>query len=445
MYDATTIELSDRFIYEPLDLTKPTIRVLKILPGHEKDSVRIQLKHVTLTNHEYVCLSYTWGLESPVHDIGINEKKSSVRGNLFDFLKLARKLKIKDWLWIDALSLNQGNILERNHQVQQMGDIYRGAKHVLVYPGKSPRSLKWAAMCRRDWLSYGILRKSLEQTAELPYWTRAWIVQELMLATDCFVVNRGGLIKWTSFRLLYANIPSTLKPTRMDIVSPFCHWMSGAAPLHRKAQRLSRSFEWLVESFVHVSGTWTSPAETSCTDRRDYVYSLLGLADDAQGFVVDYKKSCATLLLDTVYHFCLDLAIHHQGATASALNKLVYLLQAKAVRYCASCAERVSPGGAAMESQFAGKYRFAGLVMAADDSGQSWYSEYSNMCARCYENGVFLPPCTRKDCDKPVDFRGQQVQHLVRAKEDALYCFRHKACWHIHPVEPPMIEGLRAT
>jgi hypothetical protein len=56
-----------------------------------------------------------------------------------------------EWLWIDALCIDQSNAMKRNHQVQQMGLIYSQAERVMVWLGnnhyiawflKNPRKAK---------------------------------------------------------------------------------------------------------------------------------------------------------------------------------------------------------------------------------------------------------------------------------------------------------------
>ena len=57
--------LPDKFVHEPLDLPQSSIRVLQILPGRSKDTIRCVLKNVPRQNHAYVCLSYIWGEPQP--------------------------------------------------------------------------------------------------------------------------------------------------------------------------------------------------------------------------------------------------------------------------------------------------------------------------------------------------------------------------------------------
>jgi hypothetical protein len=103
------------FIHTPLDLSQPGIRVLRISP--RPGVIQVELKHVKSTKQRYVCLSYMWGDPEPSHTTIVNGKSFSVRDNLWNFLRLARRLLIRDWLWIDACCIDQDNVLERNHQV----------------------------------------------------------------------------------------------------------------------------------------------------------------------------------------------------------------------------------------------------------------------------------------------------------------------------------------
>ena len=80
---------------------------------------------------------------------------------------------------IDALSIDQNNAVERNHQVQQMGKIYSEATEVTAWLGDDPlyeEYLKSECLTSRP-------RQISEREKELEihftwngYWTRAWIV-----------------------------------------------------------------------------------------------------------------------------------------------------------------------------------------------------------------------------------------------------------------------------
>ena len=300
------------FIYEPLDLSQPTIRVLQILPGRSTDPIMCTLKQVRREEDGYVCLSYMWGDDSNCRSILVNCRRLQVRANLYAFLRLARKLKIRDWLWIDAISINQSasDAKERNHQVQQMAEIYRAAKHVLVYPGHIDATVATAAKLAwrlnqpwESWSSYHmkVLRRcshawnewiyrfnkmELEATSRLPYWERTWIIQELLLAKKCFLVSIDGLIPWRQFRTLFYD---RLRFWR-DPMSSF-HTMI----IRNSGQNADRGNYYLtlfeqIEAFLY----------TKCSDPRDRVYALLSLSAFIGTLKVDYGRSRSTLLLDVI-------------------------------------------------------------------------------------------------------------------------------------------------
>ncbi|KAF2437441.1 hypothetical protein P171DRAFT_336676, partial [Karstenula rhodostoma CBS 690.94] len=88
----------------------------------------------------YTCLSYMWeppSLPKDLQAIIINGSETRIRQNLFDFLEVAAALQsIRRVYWIDALCINQQDGVERNHQVQQMGEIYSKATSVISWLGK---------------------------------------------------------------------------------------------------------------------------------------------------------------------------------------------------------------------------------------------------------------------------------------------------------------------
>ena len=111
----------------PIDTASKEIRLIKLLPGREDEPISCIFDRYTLGSPdlEYTALSYTWGdPESPKYKILINNHAFNVRQNLWYFLKQGRQFGQCCLLWIDAISVDQSNINERNHQVALMRDIY---------------------------------------------------------------------------------------------------------------------------------------------------------------------------------------------------------------------------------------------------------------------------------------------------------------------------------
>jgi len=106
-----------------LDLTTQSVRLAKIIYSNRQDGSYIQLKLQTFllsSSPPYNALSYVWGLPSPCRTIMVNGERLRIRENLWYFLWQASIPEGCEYLWIDALCINQDDTSERNHQVRMM-------------------------------------------------------------------------------------------------------------------------------------------------------------------------------------------------------------------------------------------------------------------------------------------------------------------------------------
>ena len=243
----------------------------------------------------------------------VNGKRVSIRPNLSTFLVLARKFKIADWLGIDAICINQQDTMERNHQVQQMADIYRAAKHVLIHPGDTARRpacfpLRAAMLTRlavriqvtefdlsikvpwykirscADAMCF-IARAVSKDTCNLPYWWRSWVAQEIFLAKECHIICRRGLLAWDRFRgvgAYYTYLPLN-----------YMDHSTGSFDIQRQVRS---SKPPLVKLLIESD-------RTECSDPRDRLFSVLGMVEHGRGFTVDYSMSNHELLLEALEYF----------------------------------------------------------------------------------------------------------------------------------------------
>jgi hypothetical protein len=270
------------FEHEPLDLSKPFIRLLKVAPTLSAGGLlQCQLSNnKKLDSSTYTCLSYMWGIDPPSKWIVVNGKKFAVRENLWSFLNVARTKYPRKALWIDALCINQDRIKERNHQVGQMGRIYSAARQTVVWLGDSEALADFfQSLIAIDPLGVDVVRNLRELRsgwrllADHEYWTRAWITQELALSSNCSVLAAD---------------------TDLDA--------SQLHELHHKAnfpKRHNRKLRSNLELQISTQGLQTTPLMTllltvpdqACAVRRDRVYSLLSLAEEGKHITVDYGMS----------------------------------------------------------------------------------------------------------------------------------------------------------
>ncbi|KAL7930163.1 heterokaryon incompatibility domain-containing protein [Trichoderma chlorosporum] len=174
-------------------------RLLQISQNPASQDWKYDLVVVSLDDLSYVAykaLSYTWGQAISADDlqtIRVNNQEFFVRQNLFDFLASAALRKECGLFFVDALCINQLDYDERQAQVQAMAKIYSCAKSVISWLGILPhehyegcQTLSQASevSCRnwsdREW-------KALKYLSYTQYWTRVWVVQEILLSSSLMI------------------------------------------------------------------------------------------------------------------------------------------------------------------------------------------------------------------------------------------------------------------
>ncbi|KAH7351369.1 heterokaryon incompatibility protein-domain-containing protein [Rhexocercosporidium sp. MPI-PUGE-AT-0058] len=165
---------------------------------------------------DYEAISYCWESETRDRKIVLNGSVIEVPRNLEAMLQRLRtwpdtKSGIK--FWVDALCIDQGNVLEKNHQVKLMQTIYTRAFSLIVWLGvssdDSDQAIDFIAGITHHTLNQtphgeeeygdrflilgrGQAPRSGEPAYDLPwksllsflsrnYWQRLWIIQELAL------------------------------------------------------------------------------------------------------------------------------------------------------------------------------------------------------------------------------------------------------------------------
>jgi hypothetical protein len=309
------------YTHEPLDYTTLSIRLLRILPAlSDAGLLQCQIWHDTV-DAAYTCLSYVWGSEKGQRRILINGGVFSIRKNLWDFLQVARTkyASPSHTFWIDALCINQDLVEEKNHQVAQMGPIYRNAVEVIAWLGHSEgmsRAFAYALEINalrgddppRLWSERNLglqLRKDWLEVIRNQYWKRAWITQEILLAQRVrLLVNdkeveakRLSAMHWL---LGYINL---LEPRRKVDVE---NWTPGLrlfqTYLDAMCGRTSFREQKLTTLFHKLPGRQSERP-------RDRIYSLLSIAVNRGRLPVDYGCSDLDVLLHIVRMFETSMCV----------------------------------------------------------------------------------------------------------------------------------------
>jgi len=211
------------FVYQRLDSEdRSSFRLLSLLPGDFDSPLDCTLTHTQRGSQcqPYEALSYAWGDPTLSSEITLNGKQLPITHNLEQALRCLRENPwgLPRMLWVDAICIDQGHVSERNHQVTQMGEIYAEAESVVIWLGEasgdSDVALAFMLNVYEDFSANGgitmeslksgqIVQSNLDrklkeflngkwhnellaglQILARPWWRRAWIVQELVVAKD---------------------------------------------------------------------------------------------------------------------------------------------------------------------------------------------------------------------------------------------------------------------
>lgn len=97
---------------------------------------------------------YVWGDSNLRASITVNGEQLAITRSLYEFIVLLRHKKLVDKpIWVDGICIDQRNILERNHQVKLMRDIYGRAEMVQIALGELDQTIAAPALRILDTLA----------------------------------------------------------------------------------------------------------------------------------------------------------------------------------------------------------------------------------------------------------------------------------------------------
>jgi hypothetical protein len=222
-----------------------------------------------------------------------------------------------NYFWIDALSIDQRNVLERNHQVQMMTSIYSQAQSVRVWLGLE---------C---YPAFEVLHRQLPGSVDLfssiytaRYWTRVWTVQEFevakavdFMAGDIAIGLEALISKLDAKHDLHCmmrakgNNGRYANPAPHRYVPPFKY--SVMDRLRNRGQHKNLSLQVLVQNF----------SELESNDPRDGVFGLLGLARRPHGAGNAIQLEADYSMTATQVYDCLEkMGLPYWACPASLRN-----------------------------------------------------------------------------------------------------------------------------
>ncbi|KAF2103180.1 hypothetical protein NA57DRAFT_72160 [Rhizodiscina lignyota] len=261
----TWVALQTPYQYQSLE--PGCVRLVSFDEGTTADDyLVINIQNVLLCNatelNSYGAVSYVWGepdfTESVLCEGGKSHLKVTKR--LLNILRALNSstrssgeadFEIFPKFWIDAISINQNDVQERNHQVHQMAQIYRRASLVHIFLGTL--SLHPHECLKSEWFH------------------RRWVVQEVMSARVAIAhCDNGTSLSWDKLiRQTKAYLPKTPLPVDFKGTESAARMVHELSYLH-DCDMIRPGILFLLLNFQH----------TQCKDPRDRLFAFFGVADD---------------------------------------------------------------------------------------------------------------------------------------------------------------------
>ncbi|KAI0016050.1 heterokaryon incompatibility protein-domain-containing protein [Xylariomycetidae sp. FL0641] len=288
------------YTYAPLSEGSQT-RILEILPSLDATApLQCLLKDMNIDSEydsDYEALSYTWGEPELTESVVINSNYlKTITANLHDALCELRSPRESRRIWVDAICINQDDDSDKERQIPSMGKIYSYASAVRVWLGKSeagaaalrklqcltkksavvPYSEIWGTQSSEigDTQSptnhlpdaFEMLRDSLQDLLELPWFRRRWVIQEVVLNSTVILHCADIWLPWA--RLARCLEPGKIPQTHKAIATMADIWKGR----HFGKSNVNSDLFSLLSAF----------SKCGCEKGHDFIYALCGIASDVE-------------------------------------------------------------------------------------------------------------------------------------------------------------------
>jgi hypothetical protein len=311
------------FRYQDLDPRRKEIRLLRILP-ETTSIIRCELFPVSLDNRcPYIAISYAWGDTDDTRIIILDGHEFVVTESLMLALQRLRSKSAPVIVWADAICINQGNIEERNQQVQTMTRIYQQAIEVAIWLGPEADNSNTALELLFELYRHKSSKTNILAIIQSPdrrdsftalvalfdreYWGRLWVVQEVLNGNNKTVYCGSSSLPWN----ICVTASDILRRHYADLLLAFLY-TKGVAAISASGRTYPGQLSCGGPSVLHdlredeASCGWLDVLlyhqEKNCAEPRDRLYGLYGILPEHEcsQFSVDYNKPVREVYIDVV-------------------------------------------------------------------------------------------------------------------------------------------------
>jgi hypothetical protein len=245
----------------------------------------------------------------------VGDTRVDVTPNLFAALQHIRDSTGVITIWIDALCINQNDNSEKTHQVRRMKDIYAGAEAVVMWLGEEADESDLAMELLRRIEAFSSTEEeptqdlvvtlteetftphwlALKKLFKRPYWTRVWIIQEVVSSNSGIVCCGQYRAGWFPLMLFLNDLKRwDYKQLSKGARAIWIYGLSLQMQLAKLHGRLTAKMAKmpLLHGLVLFRNRLAS-------DPRDYIYGVLQIVAH-NGLEPDYDRDFGILYRDVV-------------------------------------------------------------------------------------------------------------------------------------------------
>ena len=300
---------------------------------------------------EYEAVSYTWG--EPIFSASIecfSKGQLPITENLSNalfHLRLANRLRV---LWVDAICINQQDLVERSQQVTLLRNTFQKAKSVIVWLGEDTGEAKKAFKIFRAIdpsassnleirkLIMSDRNKALGKFLGRSWFRRIWVIQELVCAEKATIRCGNHAMEWERFLDAAIRIAKSLTFEDRSVNYALFTLVS----LHSERRRRNKEpLEGVLYNYRHCLAS----------DPRDKVFALVGIASGqyAAAYTPDYSKDVVDVYRDLAIQLITasqnpDILVHCAYTVGSKLSVLPSWVPDWSQPLYINCSPIVSPG-----------------------------------------------------------------------------------------------------
>ncbi|KAI0556265.1 heterokaryon incompatibility protein-domain-containing protein [Xylaria curta] len=218
---------------------------------------------------------------------------------------LRRNRFVERILWIDAISISQGNKHEKGQQVQLMAKIYAKANRVIVWLGETPDNNNQVLEVIREAAEEQSMSAAIDEVNEQsiiillkqPWFQRIWVLQEVAAARYILIMYGSTEIDGYAFCLGLSGLNLSYKtsPDFQGLILPAVYLIIRESIFRSQYQRdeinMSKVFSLNVRPLSELVDMYHT---RKATNRLDKVYALLGMSSDdpsESGLSANYNTS----------------------------------------------------------------------------------------------------------------------------------------------------------